>query len=50
MLLRDLEILDRDFSIWPVVVIAIGLSILLETGGRRRAGDGETEVYRPGQF
>ena len=39
MLLRDLEVFDRDFSIWPVVVIAIGLSILAEAGawgsGRR---------------
>lgn len=30
MLLRDLEVLDRDFSIWPVVIIAIGLSVVLE--------------------
>lgn len=39
MLLRDLEVLDRDFSIWPVVVIAIGLAMLLEASawgsGRR---------------
>ena len=31
MLLRDLEVLKRDFSIWPIVIIAIGLSMLLET-------------------
>jgi hypothetical protein len=31
MLLRDLEVLKRDFSIWPIVIIAIGMSMLLET-------------------
>lgn len=30
MLLRDLEVLDRDFSIWPIVIIALGLSMVLE--------------------
>ena len=50
MLLRDLETLDRDFSIWPVVVIAIGLSVLLEAGGRRRKSEDDTEIYRPGEF
>lgn len=30
MLLRDLDVLERDFSIWPVVIIALGLSMLLE--------------------
>jgi hypothetical protein len=30
MLLRDLEVLDRDFSIWPIVVIALGASMVLE--------------------
>ena len=30
MLLRDIEVLKRDFSIWPVVIIAIGLSMVLE--------------------
>lgn len=33
MLLRDLEVLDRDFAIWPIVVIALGLAILLEAIG-----------------
>lgn len=33
MLLRDLEILDRNFAIWPIVVIALGLAILLEAMG-----------------
>ena len=38
MLMRDLEIIRRDFAIWPIVVLAFGLAILLEagTGGRRR--------------
>lgn len=38
MLMRDLEIIQRDFAIWPIVVLAFGLAILLEagTGGRRR--------------
>jgi hypothetical protein len=45
MLLRDLEYIDRDFSIWPVVVIAIGLSILLEAGDRGRRS--RIEQYRP---
>ena len=30
MLLRDLEVLDSDFSIWPIVIIAFGLSMVLE--------------------
>ncbi|MEE9297522.1 MAG: DUF5668 domain-containing protein [Acidimicrobiia bacterium] len=43
MLLRDLDVLDSDFRIWPVVVIAIGLSIVLEAstwGRKRRKGRG----------
>jgi len=35
MLLRDLEVIDRDFAIWPIVVIAFGLAILLEAAGGR---------------
>ncbi len=35
MLLRDLDIIDRDFSIWPIAVIAFGLAILLEAFGGR---------------
>lgn len=30
MLLRDLDVLEADFSIWPVVIIALGLSMVLE--------------------
>ena len=30
MLLRDLEVLERDFSIWPIVIIALGGSMVLE--------------------
>ncbi len=38
MLLQDLDHIDRDFRLWPVIVIAIGLAIVLEaTGvGKRR--------------
>lgn len=38
MLLRDLDVIDRDFSIWPIVVIAFGMSMLLEatSWGRTR--------------
>ncbi len=41
MLLRDLEVLDRSFSIWPIVIIALGLSMVLEASswgskGRKR--------------
>ncbi len=46
MLLRDLEVLDADFRIWPVVVIAIGLSMVLEASswGRRRGRDARWEI------
>jgi len=38
MLLRDLEVFDRDFAIWPIVVIALGLSMVLEaTSWNRRS-------------
>ena len=30
MLLRDLDILDRGVAVWPIVVIALGLSIVFE--------------------
>ncbi|MCH7584880.1 MAG: hypothetical protein IH941_06945 [Acidobacteria bacterium] len=30
MLLRDLDVLEAEFSIWPVVIIALGLSMVLE--------------------
>jgi hypothetical protein len=38
MLLRDLDVLERDFSIWPIVIIALGLSMVLETStwGKKR--------------
>lgn len=41
MLFQDLEYIDRDFSLWPVIVIAVGLSIVLEAidAGRRSNGD-----------
>jgi len=35
MLLRDLDVIDRKFSIWPIVIIALGLAILLEAVGGR---------------
>ena len=36
MLLRDLEILDRDFSVWPIVIIALGASMVLEASSWNR--------------
>ena len=38
MLLRDLEVVDQDIAIWPVVVLSLGLAILMNafTGGKRR--------------
>ena len=38
MLLRDLNVLDRSFSIWPIVIIALGLSMLLETSSWGKKG------------
>jgi len=39
MLLRDLDVIDKSFSLWPIVVIALGLAILLEATewGRSRS-------------
>ena len=36
MLARDLDYLPRDFALWPVVLIAIGIALVLEamTGSR----------------
>lgn len=41
MLLRDLEVIKRDFSIWPVVIIALGFSMVLEASswGRSKKRD-----------
>ena len=40
MLLQDLDRIDRDFRLWPVIVIAIGLAIVLEaTGAGKRRDD-----------
>lgn len=36
MLMRDLEVLDRDFSIWPIVIIALGASMVLEASSWSR--------------
>lgn len=33
MLLRDLDVFDRNFAIWPIIVIALGLAMLLEAFG-----------------
>jgi len=49
MLLRDLDVLERDFSIWPVVIIALGLSMLLEasswgTKKKKRTSSWEMEA------
>jgi uncharacterized membrane protein len=39
MLLRDLDVISHSFSLWPIVIIALGLAILLEatTWGRTRS-------------
>lgn len=38
MLLRDLDVIRRDFAIWPIVVLSFGLAILLEARtGRSRS-------------
>jgi len=48
-LLRDLDVLDPDFSLWPIVIIALGLSMVLEAsswgkkGKRRTSGGWEIE-------
>jgi len=44
MLLRDLEVLDRDFSIWPIVIIAFGLSIVLEASSWGKKGKKGTSM------
>jgi hypothetical protein len=45
MLARDLDYLPGDFALWPVVVIAIGIALVLEAltgdrGGRSSSGPG----------
>ncbi len=47
MLLRDTDVLDEDFSVWPVVVIAIGVSMTLEALTARRR-DNDVEIFGPG--
>jgi hypothetical protein len=37
MLLRDLDVIDHDFAIWPIVVIGFGLAILFEAVDGRAA-------------
>lgn len=46
MLLRDLEVFDQDFSIWPIVVIAFGLAILFEAMGWGGRSKSKPEVWR----
>ncbi len=38
LILRDLEVLPSDFSVWPVAVIVIGLGIVFDsyTGRKQR--------------
>lgn len=43
MLLRDLGKLPDDVAIWPVVLIATGLAVLLQAGTRTRGDKGEIE-------
>jgi hypothetical protein len=42
--MRDLELIDRAFAIWPVVVIALGLAMLLDALPRR--DDQPPKVWR----
>ena len=44
MLLRDVDVIDRDFAIWPIVVLSFGLAILFEAAGRGRRG-GKTDTW-----
>jgi hypothetical protein len=51
MLLRDLGHLPHDFSLWPVVLIAIGLAFVLEAATqtrrerrRRRTGSRDIQI------
>ena len=48
MLARDLDYLPGDFALWPVVVIAIGIALVLETltgdRGRRSSPGPGTDV------
>lgn len=37
LLLRDLDVIDKNVTVWPVVLIVLGLSILAGAGDRRRA-------------
>lgn len=39
MLLRDLEVISRGVAIWPIVVLAFGLAILLEAAGPKSKRD-----------
>jgi hypothetical protein len=45
MLARDLDYLPRDFALWPVVIIAIGVAFLLEAVARDH---GDDSPARPG--
>jgi hypothetical protein len=45
MLLRDLEVLRRDFAIWPIVVIAVGLSMVFEAMSWGRRSEGRTRRW-----
>ena len=38
MLLRDLDVIDRDFAVWPIVVLGLGLAMLAEAFTRRTHG------------
>ena len=44
MLLRDLDVFEEDFAIWPIVVIALGLAILIEAMGWGRKSQ-RTDVW-----
>jgi len=45
MLLRDLDVLDHNFSIWPIVIIALGLSMVLEASSWGKKGRKRRSVH-----
>lgn len=47
-LLRDLDVIDRDFAFWPIVFIALGVAVLLGTRTWNRDHSGEPEIWQPG--
>jgi hypothetical protein len=45
MLMRDLEVIERGVAIWPIVVIAIGLSMVLEAASWSRSSKPQSRTW-----